>query len=762
MVTTLQPRIVLELLSWMNSLPGEIARHEILQARPAVEGERPDLHPDITKAMEQLGMPPLYSDQSRAIKLAQSLRNVLYITPSPLNKSTSYNLPILDSLLRDRSARALYLFPTAALAQSHLCELVELVEATGKNIEVFAYNLMTNSADWPKIRQEGRAILSNMETLHTSILPGHARWEDFFKGLRYIVIDEMHLYRGITGSHFANILRRLMRLCRFYGSSPSFFCCSPRVGNSLEMARTIIECDDIEMVVDESSPAGEQHVLVYNAPLLNPQHNVRRPPIVETGRIAGEALANDIGTVIFAQSRSNVESLHTSLTTNLERRGHKTNLIASYPGEFAPDKGACIKGGLDDETIRGVITTNALDLGFDLDPLSLAILHGLPGNIAMAHEQIAFVRQESGVSMGVLVASSAPTDQFLAAYPAYFFKETCQKAIMDPDNPYILLNHLRCASFELPFRDEEELLGRRSVKDIQSYLSSSGMPDGEGELLSWKSEASPATCLSLQSAASSYYIILDVTESTKPRVVGHIDRVAAPSLLYPQAIFSQSGQAFEVLELDRKEMRALVKRVTADYYTQAYPIVYVELQGGQHSGEFSSWGKGKISIRLRSFKKIQVATHENVGYGYIDLPEEQLYTTLCHMPLPDDSQWHDWEETAQNVSLASLAYLVGVVAPLFLMCDQNDLLLLGRVRNQEKPGIFIADNVPGGVGLAKTAWAMDRELLEVALDMLLLCRCSEGCPACVGSGRPIVDIKSFVEQLLRELLRRNTEGKNGH
>ena len=758
MVITLQPRIVMELLSWMNSLPGEIARHEIRQARPALMGEWPDLHPSLMKAMKKLGVESPYLDQGRAIGLAQSLQHVLYVSPSPLNKSICYNLPILDSILKDDSARALYLFPTPALSESRLFELRQLVEATEECIETFAYDLTTNSADWTKIRQDGRIIISNMETLHSSILLGHSRWEDFFKGLRYIVIDEMHLYRGIMGSHFTNILRRLMRICRFYGSEPVFFCCSPCVENSLELAEKLTE-STVNLVVDESSPAGELHVIVYNSPLLDPRYNVRRPPIIETGRIAGEALANDIGTVVFAQSQSNVESLTTYLTADLERRGHKTNLITSYPGEFDPEKRASIKKGLQSEEIRGLITTNALDLGFSLDPLALAILHGLPGNTAMAHEQIAFVRQESGVSMGVLIASSSPTDQFIATCPSYFFQETCPKAIIDPDNPYILLNHLRCSSFELPF-EENGLFGQCSIKDIQEYLTSTGMCDGEGQRLAWKSESTPSTGLSLESASGNYYVILDVTESANPRVVGHIDRVAAPSLLFPQSIFSQNGQTFEVIELNIEEMRALVRRVTVEYRTQAYPIVYVELQSELNSGDISSWGKGKVSIRLRSFKKIHLATHENVGYGYIDLPEEQLYTTLCWMKLPDSSQWYNWEEDRQNISLTALAYLIGVVAPLFLMCERNDLLLLGRVRNQDKPGVFIADNVPGGVGLAKAVWEMDKKILEVALETLLLCHCTAGCPACVGSGRPLIETKNLVEQLIKELLRKNTEEKN--
>ena len=757
MVLTLQLQIVLELLSWMNSLPGEIARHEILQARPAVTGEWPDLHPNLIKAMKTLGVESLYADQGRAIELAQSLRHVVYVSSSPLNKSACYNLSILDAILKDNSARALYLFPTPALAENRLSELVQLVEAAEETIGTFAYDLTTNSADWAKIRQDGRIIISNMETLHSSILLGHSRWEDFFKGLRYIVIDEIHHYHGITGAHLSNILRRLMRICRFYGSDPVFFCCSPYLENSLELAEKLTG-SSVELVVDESSPAGEAHIVVYNAPMLNPRNNVRRPPILETGRIAAEALANDIGTVIFAQSQSNVETLFAYLAGDLERRGHKTDFITSYSGEFNPGTLSCIKNGLESEEIRGLVTTNALDLGFSLAPLTLTILHGLPGNTAMAHEQIAFARQQSGVSMGVLVASSSPTDQFLASCPSFFFNETYQKTIVDPDNPYILLRHLRCSSFELPFK-ENELFGHRSISEIQEYLASTGMCDNDGQCLRWNLEAAPSTGLTLESASADYYVILDVTENTHPRVVGHIDCTAAPSLLYPQAIFSQNGQSFEVLELDRVEMRALVRRVTAEYHTQAYPIVSVELENTLNSGDTSSWGNGKISIRLRSFKKIQIATHENAGYGYIDLPEEQLCTTLCHMTLPDDSAWYSWEENQQNVSLTALAYLMGVVAPLFLMCDRNDLLLLGRIRNQDKPGIFIADNVPGGIGLAKAVWEMDRKLLEVALEMLLLCPCQQGCTSCIGSDRPLIDTKDFVEQLLKELLGKNTEGK---
>ena len=756
MVLTLQPQIVLELLSWMNSLPGEIARHEILQARPAVTGEWPDLHPNLIKAMKTLGIESLYADQSRAIELAQSLHHVLYVSSS-LNKSVCYNLSTLDAILKDDSARALYLFPTPALAENRLSELIKIVEATEKNIGTFAYDLTTNSADWAKIRQDGRIVISNMETLHSSILLGHSRWEEFFKGLRYIVIDEMHHYHGITGAHLSNILRRLMRICRFYGSEPVFFCCAPYLENSLELAEKLTG-NSVELVLDESSPAGEAHIVVYNAPMLDPRNNVRRPPILETGRIAAEALANDIGTVVFAQSQSNVETLFSYLTTDLERRGHKTDFITSYSGEFHPGTLSCIQNGLDSEEIRGLVTTNALDLGFSLAPLTLTILHGLPGNTSMAHEQIAFARQQSGVSMGVLVASSSPTDQFLASCPSFFFTEAYQKIIIDPDNPYILLRHLRCSSFELPF-EENGFFGNRSLSEIQEYLVSTGMRDSKGQDLSWNLEAAPSTGLALESASADYYIILDVTENTHPRVVGHIDRTAAPSLLYPQAIFSQKGQSFEVIELDREEMRALVRRVTAEYYTQAYPIVSVELGNVQNSGDISSWGNGNVSIRLRSFKKIQIATHENAGYGYIDLPEETLYTTLCHMALPDDSAWHNWQENQQNVSLTALAYLIGVVAPLFLMCDRNDLLLLGRIRNQNKPGIFIADNVPGGIGLAKAVWEMDQKLLEVALETLLLCPCQQGCTSCIGSDRPLIDTKDFVEQLLKELLVKNTEGK---
>jgi DEAD/DEAH box helicase domain-containing protein len=740
-----------DLLEWIESRPGEVA---VWRTFPPLEpewGRWPALDSRLTNALALRGIERPYSHQASAIEAAIRGRNVVVVTPTASGKTVCYNVPVVQAILENPASRALYLFPTKALSQDQLAELYALVEAVEADIACFTYDGDTAPSARTKVRSAGHIVITNPDMLHTGILPHHTKWVKLFENLRYVVLDEMHGYRGVFGSHLANVIRRLKRICAFYGSNPTFICCSATIANPRELAETLLE-EPVEIVSKSGAPRDEKHVLIQNPPLVNRSMGIRGSSLEETAAIATEALANDVSTIVFTRSRTNVELLLHRIRKNLEARSLPSGQVAGYRGGYLPNERRAIEKGLRNGQIRGVVSTNALELGVDIGSLELAVLHGYPGSIASAWQQMGRAGRRQGSSAAVMVASSFALDQFLASQPSYFFDASPERARVNPDNLYILVNHVKCAAFELPFRSGDRF-GKSDVSEILEYLDEQGVLHRADQRYHWQADSFPAEGFSLRSATSENYVIIDVSDPSRHTVVGEVDRPSAPMLIHPEAIYFHGARAYQVLELDGKGMRALVKPVEAEYYTDADLAVRLEVLEEFEQSAPWGWGEVLFASRPTVYKKIRLSTQENVGYGHIHLDEEQMHTTGAWLTLPDSLPWENWDPDRKSSALAGLAHLLRATAPLFLMCDRGDLQVHGMVRDPhfERPAIYLADNFPGGVGLAEAVFSLRTALLDSAWEALVSCPCDKGCPACVGALGAQIGSKEATRALLSAL-----------
>lgn len=744
-------RDAVSLLKWIMSQPGETSAYKKIDARPAQHGPWPDIDRSLVDALKGRGIDAPYSHQSNAISLALEHKNVVVVTPTASGKTMCYNIPVLDSIIKDPRSRAIYIFPTKALAQDQLAELHGIVEDMQLDVRTFTYDGDTPPDARTKIRDAGHVVITNPDMLHTGILPHHTKWRHLFEKLKYIVIDELHTYRGVFGSHFALILARLARICKFYGSSPSFICCSATIADPLEHAQRLIGADAV--LVDESgAPVCEKHIMLRNPPVVNSQLGIRRSSLIECARIATEAIVNGIRTIVFTRSRVNVELLLKYLRESASSRGVDPWAITGYRGGYLPNERRAIERGLRDGSITCVVSTNALELGVDIGSLELAVLHGYPGSVASAWQQIGRAgRRAYGErpSAAVLVASSLNIDQFIAMNPSYFFGASPEHARIDPKNPYIQIGHIKCSAFELPFAEGEQF-GPCDTADALEYLAEHRVLVKQRGSYYWQDDSYPAASLSLRSATSENFVIEDITDPSKPEVIGQMDRRTAPTLIFPQAIYFHLGDPYQVQQLDHENMRCYVKRVDADYYTDgdaASRIDVLDEFESEDEGAMRGWGEVLLACRPTIYKKIKLFTHENVGYGHIHLPEEQMHTTAFWFVLPEGV------ERGREV-VSGLANLIRTIAPLQLMCDRSDIIVHGHERDPHfrAPTVFAADNVPGGIGLAEALFEMGRGLCETCLHVVSTCRCEHGCPACTGAAQAGSETKLLTASALRTML----------
>jgi DEAD/DEAH box helicase domain-containing protein len=739
------------LLKWIKSMPGEITEHKVIPAADAVTADWPNIDSGLIAAMQRRGITRPYTHQARAVSLASSGRSCAVVTPTASGKTLCYNIPVLDGIIRDSTTRAMYLFPTKALAQDQLSELYALIEDMRLDVRTFTYDGDTPADARMKVRNAGHIVITNPDMLHTGILPHHTKWRNLFENLKFIVIDELHTYRGIFGSHFALILRRLARVCEFYGSDPTFICCSATIANPRELAEQLVG-EPVELIDENGAPSCERHVILYNPPVVNATLGIRRSSLLESARIAMKAVSNGVRTIVFSRSRINVELLLKYLQDEAVRSGINPGRISGYRGGYLPNERRAIEKGLRDGDIHCVVSTNALELGVDIGSLELAVLHGYPGSVASAWQQMgrAGRRASDGrMAAAVMVASSHSLDQFLCVNPGYFFGASPERARINPTNPYIQIGHIKCSAFELPFRSGEKF-GECDVEDALDFLSRHDVIHRHGDTYHWQADSYPAASLSLRSATSENFVIHDITDASKPKVIGQMDRRTAPTLIFPQAIYFHLGEPYQVMELDHEEMRCYVKRVEVDYYTDGDSASRIEVLDEMETNGNIGWGEVLLAVHPTVYKKIKLLTHENVGYGHIHLPEEQMHTTSFWICLPESTD----PPGERRETISGLANLVRSIAPLYLMCDRGDIIVKGHERDPHfrAPTLFVADNVPGGIGLSETLFDLGLDLFAACLDAVSNCGCRAGCPACIGATVSDIGEKKAVAALLRLVL----------
>ncbi|MGB9867233.1 MAG: DEAD/DEAH box helicase [Bacillota bacterium] len=743
----LDPRIGPNITYW-QVLPSKEA-----SLAPFPEG----LHPELVRALTGCGITSLYSHQARALELVSRGQSVVITTPTASGKTLCYNLPVLDAILKDSSVRALYLFPTKALAQDQLDELNSLVSRLSRPVKVFTYDGDTPQDARKSVRLSGNIVLTNPDMLHTGILPHHTKWIRMFQSLKYVVIDELHQYRGVFGSHAANVFRRLRRVARFYGADPIFIMCSATISNPEELAATMAG-RPVVTVGESGAPSGERHFVFYNPPVVNRELGIRKSCILEARNIAAKLAAEGAKTIVFARSRLATEVLLTYVKQALNKGVLPDRSVRGYRGGYLPRERREIEQGLRDGSVKLVVATNALELGIDIGGMDAAVMAGYPGTIASTWQQAGRAGRRSDCSVAVLVASSSPLDQYIVTHPEYFFGRNPEHALVNPNNPYILWNHVKCSAFELPFEKGETFDGV-DVTAALTHLADQGILHEEGGRYYWMAESFPAEGISLRSASNENFVVVDITDAS-PRVVGEVDRASAPLLIHDDAIYIHEGQQYHVEKLDWEAKKAYVKRVDVDYYTDANLAVDLRVIHVNATSQNSSygWGWGSVSIVATAtvFKKVKLYTHENVGSGSITLPEEQMHTDAFWLTISDEVS-QSMEPAQLQSGLQAIANLVANAAPLFVMCDPKDLGVVPQIKSpfSGKTTLFVYESYPGGTGLSQKLYELQRTVLETALRMVESCRCSAGCPSCVGPAEEVGQegkraAKAILEALLAD------------
>jgi DEAD/DEAH box helicase domain-containing protein len=718
-----------------DSFKENIVTWKTLESKDAQSVSLPEqLHTALRASLKSKGIEKLYTHQKTAFENVMAGNSIVAVTPTASGKTLCYNLPVLQSILSNPNARALYMFPTKALAQDQKSEINEIIQAAGIDINSYTYDGDTPANIRQKVRKAGHVVITNPDMLHSAILPHHTKWVSLFENLKFVVIDELHTYRGVFGSHVANVIRRLKRICRYYGSNPVFICTSATIANPLELAEKLTE-EKMVLVDNNGAPSGTKHFLFYNPPIVNKPLNIRRSATLEVRKIAGELLKNKIQTIVFARSRVRVEIILTYLQELVKNQlGPKS--IMGYRGGYLPTERRKIEKGLRSGEIYGVVSTNALELGVDIGQLQVCIMTGYPGTISSAWQQAGRAGRRHGEALVIMVASSSPLDQYIIQNPEYFFNKSPETARINPDNLIILIDHMKCAAFELPFKGDEQF-GEVGTEELLEYLTQERILYQNGDKWYWMNDSFPAHNISLRSASQENVIIVDQSDVANARVIGEMDRFSAMTLLHDEAIYLHQGTQFQVEKLDWEEKKAFVTEVDVDYFTDANLAVQLKVleEDKLNRLEYAEVGYGDVSVRAMAtiFKKIKFETHENIGSGPIHLPEEELHTSAAWISL--NKSFAEMGQERLEQGLVGTAHALNHIAPLFVMADPQDIHVIPQVKadHNEKPTIFFYDRYPGGIGLSEKIHSGMSEVFAETKKMIENCKCQTGCPSCIGT-----------------------------
>ena len=812
-----------------------ISAWQTLPPRPAQTRPFPDNLPaPLSQALIASGIHSLYSHQLEAWTATQKNQNIILSTGTASGKTLAYNLPVFSELIANQNSRALYLFPTKALAQDQLSALANIKLETWNLIPAI-YDGDTPASARSSIRKTARMLLTNPDMLHTGILPHHTNWADLFTHLKFVVIDEAHTYRGVFGSHVANVIRRLKRVATFYGSAPTFILASATIGNPAELAEKLIE-EPVTLIDNDGSARGPRHFLLYNPPLVDESLGLRKSSLLEGVRLARELINSNVQTVVFARSRRSVEIILSYLQGELtpdssieaplipfESLPNPRSFVRGYRSGYLPSQRREIEKGLRDGTIKTVVATNALELGIDIGGLGASILVGYPGTVASARQQAGRAGRGLESAVSLLVASASPIDQFLARHPEYFFERSPERALVNPDHLLILLEHLRCAMFELPFQQGEGFgaISSQTIEEYLNFLVENHEAHFSNEKYFWMADAYPAANISLRSASPQSFVLQTIVDD-KPQTIGIVDGESAVWMTHPGAIYLHEAQSYFVEELNLAERIARLKPIISEYYTEPLQQTEVELLSINETQDMQSairntktWGELKITTQVTGFRKRRWHTHENLGEEPLDLPPSEMQTTGYWLTLSEETiarlrdlgAWSNdpndygpgWDKIRERVrardkftcqvcgavestrqhdvhhkvpfraftsreeanrlenlatlcpschhkveqnvrmrsGLAGLAYALGNLAPLFLMCDAADLRThIEPVENKifGMPTIVLYDSIPAGIGFSQKLFELHDELLARALELVGACACADGCPSCVGPG----------------------------
>lgn len=733
----------------------------IVKRVPAFEGEFTEfpktLSREVVSVFKERGIDKLYSHQFQAIERILEKKNVVVATPTASGKTLVYNSVTLNALNEDPSSKSLYLFPTKALAQDQRTELLGLNKALGDKIGLFTYDGDTPQSTRKAIRKQGQIIISNPYMLHSGILPHHTKWINLFENLKYIIIDELHSYTGVFGSHMANVIRRLRRICEFYGSKPVFIMSSATISNPKELAESIIS-DEVELIDRSGAPRGEKYIALVNPPVVNRQLGIRRSYLSVARQVSNILLKNNMQIITFANTRLNTEILVKYLKNDFEKKITDNGAIRGYRGGYLPKKRREIEKGLREGKIKAVVSTNALELGIDIGSLDGAVLAGYPGTIASTWQRLGRAGRRSGKSIGVLVSSSSPINQFIFNHPEYFSEKSPETGRINPDNMTILIDHIKCAAFELPFIKGENF-GNENLEDILKYLSDNNILLLNGDKWFWTEQGYPADAVSINRISSDNFIVVDRTR--EERVIAEVDFSSALETLHPKAIYILEGEQYIVEEMDYENRKAFVRESDADYYTDAVSHTKISVldvfDDTQKDNYFYSYGDTHVYTQVVGFKKIKFFTNENIGSGDLQLPQQEMHTTSFWLTIRRELLETIEISTEEKVeAIAGIAYLMRHISAVYLMCDTKDIgysvednitkasvhsrgIKSINIENEQgsnlvefEPNIYIYDNYPNGIGFSEMLYERIEEILKETVSVIESCECKEGCPSCIG------------------------------
>ena len=735
----------------------------------------------LTTAFANQGINQLFSHQHEAITATRQGENVVIVTPTASGKTLAYNLPVLNEILHDPESRAIYLFPTKALTQDQYTQLYQLIEDMDVPIATHTYDGDTPADARMAIRERGHIVLTNPDMLHAGILPHHPKWMKLFRNLKYVVIDEVHTYRGVFGSHMANVLRRLTRIARFHGSDPKFICCSATIANPKELAEALVE-QPVTLVDRNGAPAGRRHVLLYNPPVVNKQLGIRANYLKQARLFAMDLVENDIPCIVFALSRLNVELLVKYLREGLNRRRISPEVVQGYRGGYLPNRRREIEKGLRDGRVKCVVATNALELGIDIGSLDAAIVAGYPGTQASLLQQWGRAGRKSGASLAIYVSRSDPLDQYVVGHPDYLLGRSPEAARIDPDNPFILADHLKCATFELPF-DKDDKFGNvppEGIEGILKVMRHARLMHKVKNRTLWSNDSYPASEVSLRNIPGQNFVVIDQDRGI---IIAEVDFVSAHTMLHEGAIHNVDGLQYHVKTMDYEGRKAYVEKAVTDFFTDAETYVEVRIIETDNSRNLPnasvSHGEIVVTEKVVGFKKVRFYTSENVGYGQVNLPELTMHTMGCWASISDDViATLDSGQVEITDAVMGIARALHFVSALKLMCSVHDLghcvgdqtakwfsisgvSHRGSYSSDEtkpesfSPTIFLFDRRAGGVGLAPMIYRVLPELLTRALELIADCDCESGCPACIGPAQVEVhNPKLIAIDLLQQMVSR--------
>ena len=726
------------------------------------------VHPLLQDALKKRDITQLYTHQAEAIDSACAGKHTVLVTPTASGKSFCFHLPVLSDMLDNPDSRAIFLYPTKALTAdqySGLHGLIEQLRVPGPgpgethpaDIKTFTFDGDTPADARVAVREMGQIVLTNPDMLHAGILPHHTKWLKLFRNLKWVVLDELHAYKGIFGSHLGNVIRRLKRICAFHGSNPTFICASATIANPRAHAQRLLE-EEVTLVNRSGAPRAARHVLFVNPPVVNRQLGIRRSYIKVARQVVTDLVTQGVPTICFVLSRLNVELLVKYVREELTRRHMNPDVVQGYRGGYLPLRRRRIEAGLRSGQIKCVVATNALELGIDVGELTACVIAGYPGSVASVWQQSGRAGRRHGESLTVLIGRSTALDQYVMSNPDYFFDNSPEEARIDADNLIVLVDHVKCAAFELPFKTGETYgaLTAQDTLEVLQHLEAHGVLHRAGELFHWMNRSYPANHVSLRRVEAENFTVIELEpgHGDRTKVIAEVDFKSTHTTLYEHAIYNLDGEQYQVERLDYENHKAYVRKVVPDYFTYAHVNFKVQVLATDVVADVADFGEVLVTEKVVGFKKVKFDTHENVGYGEVHLPEVQMHTTATWITVAETliAKFELGRERIVD-ALRGVGNALHTVAMLRVMCTRGDLGLVVDEPEDTGPRLYLYDNVPGGVGFAERIQQIAEVVLAGAYDLIARCPCSEGCPSCVGAQKlPDRHSKTLPLRLIKGLL----------